>query len=238
MKEKYYDDINLGILKYIYSGFKILDVGCGTGLLGYEMKKKGNYVYGVDISKKELDMTSKRLNYVKNIDITKHEIILPKDFDIIVFADVLEHLKDPLSCLKNFKNYLKVNGEIIVSLPNVACYNVRLSLLLGRFNYKKYGILDDTHLRFFTKKTARQLIEDAGYRILKVDTTPYFIRPLFHIYRKMFLKGKKDRNINTSIFNSNVFKLYQNYVFPIENLITKLWAGLLAYQFIIIAKKR
>ncbi len=236
MKGKYYDDINLGILKYIPSDLNILDVGCGTGLLGNEIKKKRNYVCGIDFSEPQLALASERLDNTIKADITK-EIELFEEFDMIVFADILEHLEDPTTCLKRFKKYLKDGGRIIISLPNVACYNVRLSLLFGQFNYKKYGILDNTHLRFYTKKTAMKLVKDSGYKIIKIDTTPYLVRPLFHLYKRVFFKNKKDEEVNTDILQSKMFKLYSRYIFPIENLITKIWSGLLAYQFIIIAER-
>ena len=238
MEEKQYYDINLGVLKHIGSGLKILDMGCGTGLLGHEMKKKGNYVYGLDTSKKELSIAKKKLDCVKEMDISSDKIDLPRDFDAIVISDVLEHLKEPASCLKTFKSYLKPNGKVIISVPNVACYNMRLSLLFGQFNYKKYGILDDTHLRFFTFKTAKKMVESAGYRIMKVDTTPYLIRPLFHIYKSLFFRNRGDNEVNANVLNSKLFSTYKDYIFPLENFITKLWPGLLAYQAIIIAKKK
>ena len=237
MEERQYYDVNLGVLKHITSGLKILDLGCGTGLLGYEMRKKGNYVCGLDTSKKELSIASKKLDSVKEMDISSNKINLPKDFDVMVLCDVLEHLRDPLSCLKNFKKFLKPNGKVIISIPNIACYNMRLGLLLGQFNYKKYGILDDTHLRFFTFKTAKKMIGGAGYKIIKVDTTPYFIRPLFHICKYLVFRNKQDTEVNAKILDSKLFSVYKDYIFPLENLVAKLWPGLLAYQIIIIAKK-
>lgn len=74
-------------------------------------------------------------------------------FDYIIFGDVLEHLKYPYSLLEKFKNYLSEKGKFIISLPNVAHACVKSNLLIDNFNYTKYGILDDTHLRFFTYKT-------------------------------------------------------------------------------------
>ena len=236
-KEKYYYGINLGILKYINSNNKILDVGCGTGLLGQEIKKKENYIYGIDISKPQLKIAAKTLDRVRCIDVKEKKIDLPKDFDIIVFSDILEHLKEPLSSLIKFRKYLKKSGRIIVSIPNVACYNMRFNLLLGRFNYKDYGILDNTHLKFFTKKTAKKLIEDAGFKIIKVDTTPYFTFQIFNIYKKFFLIEKEDNSLIYNVFKSKTYQFYRNYIFKIENLIVKLWPSLLAYQFIIIGKK-
>lgn len=236
-KEKYYYGINLGILKYITSGNKILDVGCGAGLLGHEMRKKDNYVYGIDSSKVQLKVAARFLDCVKCLDLRDDKADLPKDFDIIVFADILEHLEDPLSCLARFKKYLKKGGRIVVSIPNIACYNIRCSLLLGRFDYKDYGILDNTHLRFFTIKTAKRLIEAAGYEIVKLDTTPYFAFQAFNIYKKLFLTEKEDNSLIHDIFMSKTYQFYRRYIFPAENLIVKLRPGLLAYQFIIVGKK-
>ena len=236
-KQKYYYGINLGILKYVGSGNKILDIGCGAGLMGQEMRSKGNYVYGIDNSEPQLKIASKMLDYVRLADIRSSKMDLPDDFDVIVFADILEHLDDPLSCLINFRKFLKKNGMVIVSIPNIACYNIRIDLLLGRFNYKDYGTLDNTHLRFFTKKTARQLIEDAGFEIMKIDTTPYFAFQIFNFYKRLFLKEKEGNILIHEVFKSKTYGFYRRYIFPIENLIVKLWPGLLAYQFIIVGKK-
>ena len=236
-KEKYYYGVNLGILNYVTSGNKILDVGCGAGLMGKEIKNKKNYVYGIDNSKVQLKIASKMLDAVKHVDIRDDDLNLPNDFDIMVFVDILEHLEDPLSCLKKFKKYLKKDGKIIVSIPNIACYNSRINLLLGKFNYANYGVLDNAHLRFFTKKTAKQLIGGAGYKIIKLDTTPYFAFQIFNFYKKLFLTEKGDNSLIYEVFESKTYQFYRHYIFPIENLIVKLWPGLLAYQFIIVGEK-
>lgn len=93
-------------------------------------------------------------------------------FDFIIFADVLEHLRFPLHTLVNFRKYLKKDGKIFISVPNIANYRVRMNLLIGRFDYTEIGILDKTHIRFFTKKTIKQIINDAGLKMEKIDITP------------------------------------------------------------------
>jgi len=95
-----------------------------------------------------------------------------RPFDAIVFADVLEHLEDPGSMLRAARRWLRPEGTLLVSLPNVANLAVRLSLLAGRFEYADRGILDRTHLRFFTRRSARRTIEAAGFRITEVRATP------------------------------------------------------------------
>lgn len=93
---------------------------------------------------------------------------LPGNYDFIIAADVLEHLKAPEQLLQALKPLLKPNGCLMVSLPNVAYWKIRLQLLLGRFEYTESGILDRTHLHFFTRASAARMIQDAGYRLVQV----------------------------------------------------------------------
>jgi 2-polyprenyl-3-methyl-5-hydroxy-6-metoxy-1,4-benzoquinol methylase len=93
-------------------------------------------------------------------------------FDAIVYGDVLEHLADPLATLVSLDRSLATDGDVVISVPNVAHLWIRLSLLLGRFDYTERGILDRSHLRFFTERTFRALVADAGLRIHHLDCTP------------------------------------------------------------------
>ena len=100
---------------------------------------------------------------------------LPKfkePFDVMIFGDVLEHLKNPLAVLRQLATSLKEDGAIIISLPNIANIYVRLSLLVGRFDYQERGILDRTHLRFFTRKTFCRFLQDAGLEAEELTATP------------------------------------------------------------------
>jgi len=198
---KVYEYTNPDILKYAPSNKRILDVGCGTGALGREFKKKGNVVYGIDISKKSIEIAKKRLDKVIQIDL-ETEVDLPfkeESFDLIIFGDVLEHFRDPFSALNNIKKYLKKDGQIIISLPNIANWEIRLKLLFGKFDYQKEGILDDTHLRFFTLKTAKELIKKAGLKIISIEARPGAPVParispklkysLSQVWKTLFAKG-------------------------------------------------
>lgn len=235
--QKIYNDINLGVLKWAPSGKRILDIGCGTGILGAELKRKNNFVYGVDISSDEIAIAKNHLDAAKVLDIMSNSWDIPKDFDVIILADVLEHLTNPEFVLSKVKEHLKPGGQIIVSLPNIACYNIRLQLLFGQFNYKDYGTLDNTHLRFFTRKTAKKLIRAGGYRISHVDVTPFFIRPFYRLYRSIFTGRDTSGKTENDVLQSGSFGLYRKWIFPIEAFLTKLRPTLLAYQFIIVADK-
>ena len=93
-------------------------------------------------------------------------------YDAIVFGDVLEHLRNPRAVLERLSGLLKPGGKVLISLPNVANIWVRLNLLMGRFNYGRVGILDESHLRFFTLKTAKQLAMDSGLDVISTRVTP------------------------------------------------------------------
>jgi len=172
---KVYEFANPYILKHIEKGKVILDVGCGTGALGARIKKiQKNQVYGIDISPASLKKARQRLDKVYSIDIENNLRFPFKNsfFDVIIFGDVLEHVRNPEAVLLNAKKYIKRNGIMIISLPNIANWYYRLRLLLGIFDYAEEGIMDDTHVRFYTLKTAKELIENAGLRIVRLEATP------------------------------------------------------------------
>lgn len=146
----------------------VLDIGCNDGYL--KTLTKRNSFYGIDYSKNSL-VKAKKNGYIKVLfaDLNSYsKVKLNKKFDVIVFADVLEHLLHPEKVLKYFiKNNLKPNGKIIVSLPNVANFMIRTSLLFGKFDYTDAGILDRTHLHLYTTKSALDLIKATHLKVTK-----------------------------------------------------------------------
>jgi methionine biosynthesis protein MetW len=206
---KIYGSVNEVILKYINSGQKILDVGCGTGDLGEIIKRKGNYVVGIDISEKAVEIAKTKLDEVILLDVEQEIPDLPTNyFDIIIFADVLEHLYDPLKVLVNFKIFLKDQGNLIVCVPNVANWKIRKDLFLwGKFEYQKQGILDETHIRFFTLKTLKEMVQNTSYNILAID----WCVSAFPIIHARFPKFRKS--------------------------VCKLWPTVFAQQFVVVAEK-
>jgi 2-polyprenyl-3-methyl-5-hydroxy-6-metoxy-1,4-benzoquinol methylase len=97
---------------------------------------------------------------------------LTGQFDVIVYGDILEHLRNPMEVFKGFNRYLRPNGRVIVSVPNVTHAWVRWNLLLGRFPYANRGILDRTHLRFFTLRSFQAFLRDAGLEVEEIVATP------------------------------------------------------------------
>ncbi|NJK89635.1 MAG: methyltransferase domain-containing protein [Myxococcales bacterium] len=157
------------IIDRVRPGAKVLDVGCGPGYLAAGLRAKGCEVVGVDRKVGPLAVRSTSRTYETALE----EPWEPEErgFDVIVFADVLEHLRDT-SILARARDWLGPRGRIIASTGNVALWFMRLSLLLGRFEYSPRGILDETHVRLYTRSTFRRLVTRAGYHIESEDFTP------------------------------------------------------------------
>ncbi len=149
------------------SNHDVLDIGCGEGFFAAELAPSGNRITGIDDRVAPAHAVFERYF---NADLEGGIGAVVKElngrrFDRVLLLDVLEHLKAPEQILRQSHDVLKREGSLIVSLPNVANIWVRTMLLFGRFNYQQRGLLDRTHLRFFTRKTARRLLEENGYSI-------------------------------------------------------------------------
>jgi methionine biosynthesis protein MetW len=164
------------IISMIGKGWRVLDVGCGVGNLGRYLKENFDcYVIGIEIDEDAAKIARKFYDEVIVGDVEElltRELKYPDNyFDAIIMADVLEHLKRPDTLLIKLKRYLKPEGIAVASIPNIGRLEIRLKLLFGKFEYEETGILDKTHLRFFTLKTAKELFESAGYKITCIDYT-------------------------------------------------------------------
>lgn len=154
---------------------RALEVGCGSGHTLSLLKQQGlcDWVCGIEISPTAAEQASKRLDQVIQGNIEAMELpIEPGSIDLLLCLDVLEHLVDPWETLRRLAALLRPNGVLVASIPNVRYYRVLLPLMLGgRWDYQDSGILDRTHLRFFTRATAIELVESAGFSIERVSAT-------------------------------------------------------------------
>lgn len=144
---------------------RVLDVGCASGYLGAILMGRGCDVTGVEIDPAAAQQARAVLTAVVEADLDStrlSEHFSPASFDTIVFADVLEHLQDPLAVLADAKELLAPGGQIVISIPNVAHGSLRLALLQGRWKYTDVGLLDRTHIRFFTWSSLGEFLADAG----------------------------------------------------------------------------
>lgn len=155
---------------------RVLEIGCGSGQTLQLIKhlKLCKYTVGIELFEQAAKNANARVDRVYQLDIEKEGAPIDLgQFDLILILDVLEHLVDPWTVLNRIKsNHLKADGKIIISLPNVRHVTSTLPLLInGEFEYKERGILDKTHLRFFTRKSGEKMLEQAGLKIEKNKRT-------------------------------------------------------------------
>jgi 2-polyprenyl-3-methyl-5-hydroxy-6-metoxy-1,4-benzoquinol methylase len=165
----YYNMLKKEFLPLIPEGPNvILDLGCGVGRLGRVLREmnKAAIVIGVDCNASATEEATKHYDKVYQGDIELMNLPFIEHFDFILCGDILEHLKNPWSALINIKGMLKPDGTLICSIPNVRYYKVIIDLLFhGTWEYTDAGILDSTHLRFFTKSSFIQMLRNANYRV-------------------------------------------------------------------------
>lgn len=153
---------------------RVLDIGCNEGYLGKLIKRKrADVVFGIEGDKDAAGKAKKTLDKVITADLNDvsalKAIKFDSDFDHIICADVLEHLVDPKTTLMQIKRWLKKDGFLIVSLPNIAFFMNRFKILLGNAATTDGGIMDRTHLHFYNRQSAVDLIESADFEIVELD---------------------------------------------------------------------
>ncbi len=148
----------------------VLDLGCGEGFMASRLAEEGNRIVGIDLLPQP--KTESVLEKYIPADLGRGladamDALGGRKFDKVLLMDILEHLPQPDVLLQDCHQVLKNNGQILVSVPNIANVTTRVLLALGRFNYTERGILDRTHLRFFTRSSARRLLEENGYEVVR-----------------------------------------------------------------------
>jgi SAM-dependent methyltransferase len=149
---------------------KILDIGCSGGLLAERVRAAGHHVTGVDYL--ELPEVRDRTDQFFRADLSQG---IPPEvgsgYDVVIAGDIIEHLPRPAETLRAILRTLRPGGEVLLSVPNFGHWYPRARVALGLFGYDRRGILDDTHLRFFTRSTLRRLVRSCGFDILEQRST-------------------------------------------------------------------
>lgn len=148
-------------------GKRVLDVGCGAGGNAKVLRSQGCRVWGVTLSELEAELSASFFERVYYADIQNWTPEVSQEFyEVLLFSHILEHLSDPSAVIQRLLPYLTSNGQIYIALPNVVYWKVRLKILFGKFDYTDDGILDRTHLKFFTPTTAEALVRSSGCRVI------------------------------------------------------------------------
>lgn len=202
------------IPRWATKGGRFIDLGAFGGEVGGEVRSHFSHTTAVERDPDQMAPLAGRYDDVVIADLEQIAHV-PRGIDAVLLADVLEHLRAPEDLLRLAAANLADDGRIFISVPNVANLAIRLHLLAGKFEYQDRGILDRTHVRFFTRRTARRLVESAALRILHEEVTPVPVREAFPRWPVLLVR-------------------------PLEMLVlalTPLWPALLGYQFIFVAEK-
>lgn len=194
----------------------LLDLGAAGGELGSALRDHFARTIGFEYNVDCVGDLGGRFDSVVVADLERLKQ-LPSNVDAIVLADVLEHLRNPPNALQLVRNALRDDGRVFISVPNIANITVRLGLLFGIFEYRDRGILDHTHLRFYTKRTIRREVENAGFRILEMGGSSVPVRLIIGRYTPESLLRIGEKMLVW---------------------LTRAWRSLFAYQIILVAEKR
>ena len=221
-------------------GACILDVGCGAGANARALKAKHRdlRLYGIEPNAHAAELAS-----AAGVEVFRgvlDEWLASKptaNFDAVVLSDVIEHTTDPVKCLRDLLAYRGTeNATFVISVPNYAVWYNRMRTLLGKFEYGFSGLYDRTHLRFFTRKSLKQLLDYLGLAAIDVRFTPSLVQSAAPILRRFF-----DRDVaageHLSLASSPAFRAYAGLIEPIETRVCRLWPELLAFQIVVAARR-
>jgi predicted TPR repeat methyltransferase len=203
------------IRRFAKKGGMLVDLGAAGGELGEAVRDHFGRTLGFEFEIANLPALRTRFDCAVIADLEKLKR-LPANADAIVVADVLEHLRDAPALLALIRGALARDGKVFVSVPNIANVTVRVGLLFGVFQYRERGILDNTHLRFYTLRTIRQEIENAGFRVLMIRGSSVPLRLIAGRWTPEPIIRAGER---------------------ILSVMTRMWRALFAYQVIIVAER-
>src|SRR5665213_955367 len=162
------------IVELVGKNKRVLDIGCANGHLARLLRARGCDVTGVDINPTDLAEARDFCSEVYALDldvVSLPEVLGDSHFDVVIFGDVLGHLRDPARVLDDARHFLDEGAYVVASIPNIAHGAVRLALVKGSFDYADFGILDESQLHFFTTKTITELFLQCGYAIDRIEHT-------------------------------------------------------------------
>ena len=192
----YYGQVRGELLPFIPADARtVLDVGCAGGNFGKNLKaQRSCEVWGIEPSTDAAEMAR---TYLDNVVTGTFQDALPKlgdkHFDAICFNDVLEHMPNPEDALRALKPRLSERGRVIASIPNILFFPVIKEIILEQdFHYREFGVLDNTHLRFFTKKSMTRMFQDCGFEIERMVGINAVVSRKFEILNLLLFNRLKD----------------------------------------------
>ena len=204
--DTYYSNVNPHLLKLIpKKANRLLELGCGGGSLGAAYKEHVNpeaHYQGVELVAAAAQVALRKLDrvIVGNVEVLSNEDldIEEASLDCLIYGDVLEHLIDPWKELAKRKKLLKNKGHVLACIPNLQHWSVIYKIIADQWAYEDSGILDRTHLRFFTRSGIQDLFTSAGLKVMRmigipesVESGTPFVRGLFPVLEPMGIDAQK-----------------------------------------------
>ena len=220
---------------------KILDVGCGAGANARALVERfpETSVVGIEPDAHAAELA--RAACVEVVQGTLDDFLKRDDetrFDAVVLSDVIEHVVEPVRFLRALRDApVAASARWFVSVPNYAVWYNRLRTLAGRFSYSWSGLYDRTHLRFYTRKSVRELLDHCDLDVLEQAATPSLVQSAAPLLRRFFEKDVEPGE-HLSLSESPAFRLYSRHVEPLEARVCSLWPELLAFQIVSVAVPR
>jgi SAM-dependent methyltransferase len=246
----YLEEVNEGIVRqfrrlpceFLPAGSvgRVLDVGCGRGVLAGALRELGWQAWGVEEHPQAVAAARERVDRLIEGELTDrermNEALAGQVFDVLVFSDVLEHLVEPAAVLRWYLRWLRPGGRVMVSVPNVVVWSNRLRILAGVIDPTDSGTMDRTHLRLFSFRLARRLMEEAGCRVVAMDSTPHLARA-FLPWIKWWLRPAGQGPLDPrALIDSRAYRWYLRYLYPLERWVGSLWPTLLAFRIIVVGE--
>lgn len=218
----------------------ILDVGCGCGANARAIRESyaNVNVIGVEPDARAAELAADACSSVFTGTLEQYLASSETSIrvDAIVLSDVLEHIADPVAWLRSMARRPELRGATwIISVPNYGVWYNRLRTLFGRFDYAWSGLYDRTHLRFYTRKSIRQMLGYCGFTIVDERATASIVQSAAPLLRRGF-QGNVAGGDHLALMNSRGYRVYRRYVEPAEEAVSNLWKGLLGFQIVLAAK--
>jgi 2-polyprenyl-3-methyl-5-hydroxy-6-metoxy-1,4-benzoquinol methylase len=221
---------------------RILDVGCGCAANARAVRTRhpNVHVTGVEPNARAVELAREACDDVFHgtMDQWRAQAVPGTRFDGVVLADVVEHIADPIAFVRALAATDALRDATwVMSVPNYAVWYNRMRTLLGLQSYGWSGLWDRTHLRFFTRRTARQLLEYCGLTIIDESCTPSITQSAAPALRKLFERDVA-RGEHLALTESRAFRAYREWVEPAETRVCSVWPELLGFQVVLVARAR
>jgi SAM-dependent methyltransferase len=215
---------------------RVLDIGCGCGANARALKEQSRdtRVVGVEPSERAVELARRACDEVFHgtFDDWARTAHQGEPFEALLLSDVLEHVADPIPFIRRIAAIPSLKKALwIVSVPNYAVWYNRINTLLGIQHYSWSGLWDRTHLRFFTRRTARELLEYCDLSIVDEACTPSIVQSSAPVLRKVFERDVAQGD-HLALADSRAYDLYRKFIEPLESRVCELWPELLGFQVV------